>query len=206
MKDKLVIKKKRDIKQVWGEERMFTNELIEHFGFSQSTTRNNIIKHLENQGYIELPRGVKLSRRQTIRLCRMVAHHFFTPEKLTAIPSKNRPVKCKKKKTKPKKKWSQKKEFLNSWEWRTLRYKILLKHGRRCMCCGASPDDGVTVIHVDHIKPRHTHPELSLDPDNLQVLCGVCNQGKGAWDDTDFRDNVIDWEEVRIAHEAKRLQ
>lgn len=79
------------------------------------------------------------------------------------------------------------KKFLQSWEWRILRYKTLLEFGRRCMCCGATPDDGVTVIHVDHIKPRHTHPELSLNANNLQVLCGDCNQGKGAWDEADFR-------------------
>jgi len=79
-------------------------------------------------------------------------------------------------------------KFLTSWEWRTLRYEVLLEHGRRCMCCGATPDDGRTVIHVDHIKPRHKYPELSLVRDNLQILCGVCNQGKGAWDETDFRD------------------
>jgi len=97
----------------------------------------------------------------------------------------NRKNKQLKKKTKPKKK--KREGFLFSWEWTTLRYKILNKYGRRCMCCGASPDDGSTVLNVDHIKPRHTHPELSLDPDNLQVLCHPCNKGKGAWDDRDFR-------------------
>jgi len=78
-------------------------------------------------------------------------------------------------------------DFLMSWEWTTLRYKVLLIHGRRCMCCGATPDDGHTVINVDHIKPRHTHPELKLEISNLQVLCHLCNKGKGAWDTTDFR-------------------
>ena len=75
------------------------------------------------------------------------------------------------------------------------------------MCCGATPDDGVTVICVDHIKPRHTHPALALDPANLQVLCGVCNQGKGAWDTTDFRDNVIEYDfQCKLATEAKESQ
>jgi len=78
------------------------------------------------------------------------------------------------------------KEFLESWEWTTLRYKVLKKHGRRCMCCGATPESGA-VICVDHIKPRHTHPELALSESNLQVLCFTCNKGKGAWDQTDFR-------------------
>lgn len=88
----------------------------------------------------------------------------------------------------PRKSAKKKKEdFLTSWEWTTLRYKVIQKYGRKCMCCGASPDDGSTVINVDHIKPRHTHPELSLDINNLQVLCHHCNKGKGAWDNTDFR-------------------
>lgn len=77
-------------------------------------------------------------------------------------------------------------EFLASYEWRRLRYETLLKHGRKCQCCGASPETGA-VLNVDHIKPRRTHPELAVDPDNLQVLCGECNHGKGNWDTTDFR-------------------
>ena len=78
-------------------------------------------------------------------------------------------------------------DFLDSWEWTTLRYNTLNRYGRRCMCCGATPKDKVTVINVDHIKPRHTHPQLALDPNNLQVLCSSCNKRKGAWDTTDFR-------------------
>ena len=95
---------------------------------------------------------------------------------------------------------SKSKKFLQSWEWRTLRYEVLLEFGRRCMCCGATPDDGITVIHVDHIKPRHKYPELSLVQSNLQILCGVCNQGKGAWDETDFR-NCIEDEDERLERE-----
>lgn len=76
--------------------------------------------------------------------------------------------------------------FLSSWDWLTLRYWILRKYGRRCMCCGRTPEDGAK-IHVDHIKPRSKFPQLALDEANLQILCGDCNQGKGAWDDTDWR-------------------
>lgn len=78
-------------------------------------------------------------------------------------------------------------QFLASWQWTRLRYEILKKFGRRCQCCGATPDDGA-VMHVDHIKPRSTHPQLSLDPDNLQVLCASCNKGKSNLDETDWRD------------------
>lgn len=76
--------------------------------------------------------------------------------------------------------------FLDSYEWRSLRMRVLIKFGRRCMCCGATPSDGVK-MHVDHVKPRKTHPELALDESNLQVLCEVCNHGKGNWTTTDFR-------------------
>lgn len=82
--------------------------------------------------------------------------------------------------------------FYKSWEWRTLRMLVLKQHGPVCMCCGAERGDvnmsGEAVkICVDHIKPLSTHWHLRLDPSNLQVLCDECNQGKGAWDETDWR-------------------
>lgn len=76
-------------------------------------------------------------------------------------------------------------DFYYSREWRALRYKALVKHGRQCQCCGAKPPQ--IVLHVDHIKPRSLHPELELDLDNLQILCEDCNLGKSNKDDTDFR-------------------
>jgi len=77
-------------------------------------------------------------------------------------------------------------EFLESYEWRKLRMEILLRDGARCACCGASRFEG-RVMHVDHIKPRRLFPSLALDPANLQVLCDLCNHGKGNWDQTDWR-------------------
>lgn len=77
------------------------------------------------------------------------------------------------------------KEFVESREWLQLRYEVLSKYGRVCMCCGAK-GAGV-IIQVDHIKPRSKYPELAFEIDNLQVLCKPCNQGKGAWDETDWR-------------------
>ena len=76
--------------------------------------------------------------------------------------------------------------FLESFEWRSLRMMALKKHGATCQCCGASPATGA-VMHVDHIKPRKFFPKLALVLDNLQVLCGECNHGKGNWDMTDWR-------------------
>ena len=77
-------------------------------------------------------------------------------------------------------------EFLNSYEWRRLRYEVLIERGRRCDCCGRTPLDGIQ-IHVDHIQPRKKFPQLALDKANLQVLCHECNHGKGNWDMTDWR-------------------
>ena len=76
--------------------------------------------------------------------------------------------------------------FLTSYEWRRVRMQVLKRDGARCVCCGASPKDGVR-MHVDHIKPRRIFPNLALDLNNLQVLCEVCNHGKGNWDMTDWR-------------------
>lgn len=76
--------------------------------------------------------------------------------------------------------------FLSSYAWRRVRMEALKLHGARCQCCGATPKDGIT-IHVDHIKPRRLFPALALDVKNLQVLCEVCNHGKGNWDQTDWR-------------------
>lgn len=76
--------------------------------------------------------------------------------------------------------------FLQSYAWRRLRMVVLKKRGAICECCGSSPKNGVR-IHVDHIKPRKLFPDLALEETNLQVLCEVCNHGKGNWDQTDWR-------------------
>lgn len=80
--------------------------------------------------------------------------------------------------------------FLKSYEWRRLRMQAIKRYGARCQCCGATTAHGI-MIHVDHIKPRKTHPQLALDINNLQILCEVCNHGKGNWDQTDWRDSGI---------------
>jgi len=77
-------------------------------------------------------------------------------------------------------------DFLQSYEWRKIRLVALKLHGRKCLCCGATPETGA-IMNVDHIKPRKTHPSLALDINNLQVLCHECNHGKSNWDSTDFR-------------------
>lgn len=59
--------------------------------------------------------------------------------------------------------------------WR-LRALVLMRDGARCRLCGATPKDGVR-LHVDHVKPWSKGGETALE--NLQVLCNVCNIGKG---------------------------
>lgn len=78
-------------------------------------------------------------------------------------------------------------KFYQSMEWKQARYKALKLCGGRCQACGRGPMEGA-VLNVDHIKPLSRHPELALDLSNLQVLCGACNAGKGAWDTTDWRE------------------
>ena len=88
---------------------------------------------------------------------------------------------------------AQKSDFYKSWEWRTLRMEALKDRGSRCECCGATPEhmdmSGLpTKICVDHIQPISLYWHRRLDRTNLQILCDECNQGKGAWDETDWRD------------------
>ena len=76
--------------------------------------------------------------------------------------------------------------FYRSAEWGQMRYKALVVYGKKCVCCGATPETGA-VMHVDHIKPRSKRPDLELNINNLQILCAQCNIGKLNLDDTDLR-------------------
>ena len=78
-------------------------------------------------------------------------------------------------------------KFYTSTEWLRARYAAFDLHGNRCLCCGRGVPDGV-VLHVDHIKPRVLRPDLSLDLNNLQILCELCNLGKRC-------DYITDWRE-----------
>lgn len=84
------------------------------------------------------------------------------------------------------------KSFYQTWEWKQLRYAVLQEYGPTCMCCGAqrgdkTPQGDSVVIVVDYIKPVAKFWHLRLERTNLQILCNECNQGKGAWDQTDHR-------------------
>lgn len=81
-------------------------------------------------------------------------------------------------------------DFYQSWEWASLRFEVLRKYGAKCMLCGATSE--TSKIVVDHIKPRRIYPELELSMDNLQVLCDMCNRGKGGRREVDFRDRELE--------------
>ncbi|MFD2207189.1 HNH endonuclease [Kiloniella antarctica] len=68
------------------------------------------------------------------------------------------------------------KAFYASWDWKKLRYSVILEYGNKCMLCGSGPEHDRIV--VDHIKPISKFPDLALEKDNLQVLCDTCNMGK----------------------------
>lgn len=69
-------------------------------------------------------------------------------------------------------------------------------------CCGRTPQIHRVVLHVDHVKPRHFFPELALEITNLQVLCEDCNKGKGAWDQTDWRNREPTPSDLKIGPSA----
>lgn len=116
--------------------------------------------------------------------------HIMGRNKLEKLKSCKQQVIQKPKKIRTKKKdlFVASDEFLLSFAWRKLRMEALKKYGTKCMCCGATPATGA-VMNVDHIKPRRLFPDLALSIDNLQILCGECNHGKGNWDQTDWRSN-----------------
>jgi 5-methylcytosine-specific restriction endonuclease McrA len=68
--------------------------------------------------------------------------------------------------------------FLFSAEWKALRLLAIEKYGLTCLCCGRDNSSRYPT-NIDHIKPRKYFPELALDIDNLQPLCGPCNKRKG---------------------------
>lgn len=111
------------------------------------------------------------------------------PKQKKKIPAKNKRRSAKKLAV------SNRKAFYRSYEWKKLRYAVLKDSSGRCGLCGVSSEDGAR-LNVDHIKPLHKYPELALSRGNLQVLCGTCNQGKGRWDETDWR--IPDKEEEEL--------
>lgn len=94
-------------------------------------------------------------------------------------------------------------DFYSSKEWASVRYAALLRADGRCACCGASRNDGA-VMHVDHIKPRSKFPHLSLDLENLQVLCNLCNMAKSNVDMTKWATRPVQGTHYSVLEEDER--
>lgn len=82
------------------------------------------------------------------------------------------------------------KASLKQTTWLELKKRVYAVYGYRCMKCGTLPKNKQH-SNVDHIKPRKYHPELALEFDNMQVLCGRCNKEKGNRHSVDYRERGI---------------
>lgn len=80
--------------------------------------------------------------------------------------------------------------FYKSREWADLRYRTLVNLGAVCRCCGSSARDGAK-MRVDHIESLFMAWDRRLDPTNVQILCNLCNWGKGGFDNTDWRTGTV---------------
>ena len=59
-------------------------------------------------------------------------------------------------------------------DWKYISQWIFARDGYACTKCGAR-NRGWRSLHVHHIKPWATHPELRFDLDNLTTLCRDCH-------------------------------
>lgn len=71
--------------------------------------------------------------------------------------------------------------FLQSYEWRQIRYKALDANDGRCECCARNKHQLLVgeFLDVDHVYNRRAYPWVALNPRRLQILCRACNHGKG---------------------------
>ena len=71
--------------------------------------------------------------------------------------------------------------FLQTPEWRRVRYDALRSNDGRCELCGRNKHQlpPGEYLNVDHILSRKARPDLALAVTNLAVLCSADNAGKG---------------------------
>jgi hypothetical protein len=74
----------------------------------------------------------------------------------------------------------------NPSDLKKLRVRLVDIYGEKCMRCNSTEQ-----ISVDHIKPYSLHKELSLDFNNLQLLCKSCNSKKSNKNENDYRPFVL---------------
>ena len=73
------------------------------------------------------------------------------------------------------------KEYQRGLMTEKLRFKVLMRDGKKCKLCGRGAEDGVK-LHVDYIRPIAKGGKTELN--NLQTLCEQCNRGKSdSWDE-----------------------
>ena len=80
-------------------------------------------------------------------------------------------------------------EFLQTLEWRRMRYDALRANDGRCELCGRNKHQlpPGEYLNVDHIQSHKARPDLALDVTNLAVLCSADNAGKGNRHSDDWR-------------------
>ena len=81
-------------------------------------------------------------------------------------------------------------KFIVNKSWKQLRLEAIKKYGNKCCKCGRVGSRRYP-INIDHIKPRKYYPELAMDINNLQPLCGRCNREKGNNNSIDYRSPCI---------------
>lgn len=74
----------------------------------------------------------------------------------------------------PREQFNRWKQTLEGRQWKKTQYTK--QEGECGICHHPMPLKG---SHIDHIKPISTYPELSLEPDNMRLLCPECNTQKG---------------------------
>jgi hypothetical protein len=75
--------------------------------------------------------------------------------------------------------------FYSSPEWTVIRRQVIEEEGRVCAECRKRIKNDIDLT-VDHKRPRSKYPDLSLDRENLRILCRSCNSKKGA--------RLLDWQ------------
>ena len=61
--------------------------------------------------------------------------------------------------------------LISSTRYQKWRKTIALKKGNRCEVCWERDHRLTDFDHMHHILPRETHPELTMDEDNVMLLC-----------------------------------
>lgn len=72
------------------------------------------------------------------------------------------------------------KRFLSSTAWLELRAKKIAECPWCEYCAAAGRGEFIPAIDVDHVLPRHSHPELALVESNLRSACKACHAQKTA--------------------------